>query len=72
MTQTLNNANNTPQLESPPNILSDGRQPLLNVIDMQEESQEQQKNQEADEIVAIVLGSMIQELTQDIATIVPR
>lgn len=45
---------------------------MLNVIDMQEENQEQQKNQEADEIVAIVLGSMIQELTQDIATIVPR
>ena len=34
----------TPVLESPPNILSEGKLPLLNVVDMQEQKREQEKN----------------------------
>jgi len=74
MTRALNNPKNiTPNLESPPNILGDSsKQPLLNVIDMHEQKLEQEKNQTADEIVGLVLGSLLQELTQEIPSLVTR
>lgn len=73
MTRAINNlGQNTPQLDSPPNILSDGIT-LLNVIDMQDQTQDiSQKNQAADDIAALLFNSIIQELTQDIQTMIPR
>lgn len=58
-------------MESPPNILSDGNMPLL-LVDQQEQKKELEKDQTADEIVALVFGSLLQELTHDIHKIVPR